>query len=318
MNKPTTFDLRVPLTSKAHTIALQFAAEQVNPAKGKQVYFNTLAVIAVHKCLSWVGVESILASSETWHPGQRAIFDVADLFIPDLNKPRIECRPVLPNQDHVNIPPEVIENRLGCVAVQFYQQMNSVKMFGFKDFGESVAPGNRNIAIDDFDRFETIFDCLPKNIGNNKKSEDEAVNLFKIEFSSIWHRPEEFGFNKQAVADISSSQQAIVTKIDLQESGESANTISIFLMIEIRPQQENKIQHEVIISILPQSGEELHKNLKLSIKDEYGFYPEYEKVKIGTDRHFRRKITGIQSSDSFQIILQIDGEPKVKKFYCQE
>ena len=53
MNKLTTFDLRVPLTSAAHTIALQFAAEQDNPIKGKQVYLNTLAVIAVQKSLSW-------------------------------------------------------------------------------------------------------------------------------------------------------------------------------------------------------------------------------------------------------------------------
>ncbi|HEY9819774.1 MAG TPA: DUF1822 family protein [Candidatus Sericytochromatia bacterium] len=129
MNRPQPARLSVPLCKNAHRWAEQFAAEQATPEKGKQVYLNTLAVYAVHSYLQWLSVETALNQSDSWHPGLRAIFDVADLVLPNIGK--LECRPVLPGETAFVLPSEVIQDRIGYVAVQFNQQLDSVQLLGF-------------------------------------------------------------------------------------------------------------------------------------------------------------------------------------------
>lgn len=129
MNSTHSLHLTVPLGKDAHAIAEQFAAEQATPQKGKQVYLNTLAVYAVRSYLKWLPVETALTRSDSWHPGLRALFDVADLVVPNVGK--LECRPVLPGDTAFLLPPEVRENRIGYVAVQFSQQLDSVQLLGF-------------------------------------------------------------------------------------------------------------------------------------------------------------------------------------------
>ncbi|MBR8829051.1 MAG: DUF1822 family protein [Gomphosphaeria aponina SAG 52.96 = DSM 107014] len=122
--------LTVPLKQQAHIYAQQFAAEQATIEKGKQVYLNTLAVCAVRSYLQWLAIENTVAQSECWHPGFRAIFNVADLDLPQLGK-KLECIPVLPGQNALVIPPEAIENRLGYVGVQFREELEEVELLGF-------------------------------------------------------------------------------------------------------------------------------------------------------------------------------------------
>ena len=121
--------LSVPLGKDAHHWAIQFAAEQATPQKGKQVYLNTLAVYAVYSYLKWLNVDTALTQSDSWQPGLRAIFDVADLVLPNVGK--LECRPVLPGETAFVLPPEVTQDRIGYVAVQFNQQLDSVQLLGF-------------------------------------------------------------------------------------------------------------------------------------------------------------------------------------------
>jgi len=121
--------LSVPLGKDAHDWARRFAAQQATPEKGKQVYLNTLAVYAVHSYLKWLAVETALTKGDSWHPGLRAIFDVADLVLPHIGK--LECRPVLPGEVSFVLPAEVIQNRIGYVAVQFHQQLDAVELLGF-------------------------------------------------------------------------------------------------------------------------------------------------------------------------------------------
>ena len=129
MNSTISQYISVPLDQDAHRYAEEFAAEQATPEKGKQVYLNTLAVYAVHSYLKWLGVECDLTVSDSWHPGLRALFNVADLVLPNIGK--LECRPVLPGERTLKIPLEVTQDRIGYVAVQFHQQLDSVQLLGF-------------------------------------------------------------------------------------------------------------------------------------------------------------------------------------------
>ena len=129
MNTTQSQRLSVPVSQKAHRWAEEFAAEQDTPSKGKQVYLNTLAVYAVHSYLKWLNIETALNQGDSWHRCLRAIFDVADLVLPGVGK--LECRPVLPQEAAIILPTEVMQDRIGYIAVQFSQELYSVELLGF-------------------------------------------------------------------------------------------------------------------------------------------------------------------------------------------
>jgi hypothetical protein len=119
----------IPLGIEAHRLAGKFATEQATTEKSKQVYLNTLAVYAVHRYLKWLGIETDLSQSDCWNPILRNRWNVADLFVPDIGK--LECRPVLPGETTVSLPPEVTEDRIGYLAVQFSDRLDKVQLLGF-------------------------------------------------------------------------------------------------------------------------------------------------------------------------------------------
>jgi Protein of unknown function (DUF1822) len=121
--------LTVPLTAIAHDWALQFAAEQATPQKGKRVYLNTLAVWVVHRYLKWLQIDTDLESSDSWNPGLNALLDRADLVLPALG--RLECRPVLPNETKFDLPLEVSHDSLGYVVVQLDEALQHGELLGF-------------------------------------------------------------------------------------------------------------------------------------------------------------------------------------------
>jgi Protein of unknown function (DUF1822) len=129
MNNTQPHHLNVPISKNAHRWAEEFAGEQDTPSKGKQVYLNTLAVYAVHSYLKWLNIETALNQGDSWHRCLRAIFDVADLVLPGVGK--LECRPVLPQEIAIILPTEVMQDRIGYMAVQFNQQLDSVELLGF-------------------------------------------------------------------------------------------------------------------------------------------------------------------------------------------
>lgn len=125
----TQLPITVLLDKNSHRYATQFAGEQTTPQKGKQVYLNTLAVCGVHQYLKWLSIPSNLSQSDCWHPGLRALFNVADLVLPKIGK--LECRPVLPEEQTLIISPEVTDNRIGYVAVRLHEALDRVELLGF-------------------------------------------------------------------------------------------------------------------------------------------------------------------------------------------
>ncbi|MBD2438798.1 DUF1822 family protein [Nostoc sp. FACHB-110] len=149
--------LHVPLPQNAHRWAEEFAAEQETPHKGKQVYLNTLAVYAVHSYLKWLNVETALNQGDSWHRGLRAIFDVADLVLPGVGK--LECRPVLPGEEAITLPPTPSSDRIGYVAVQFRQELDDVELLGFAPITEATA-STQILPIDQLQSLDVLIDTI--------------------------------------------------------------------------------------------------------------------------------------------------------------
>ncbi|HEY9889531.1 MAG TPA: DUF1822 family protein, partial [Candidatus Obscuribacterales bacterium] len=129
MTRTDVVGMPVSLDASAHDQAARLAAEQVSPAVGRRVYLNALAVWAVHTYCGWLGVASEVDQGDGWQPGLAAVLDVADLEITGVG--RLECRPVLPGATSFTVPLEAMCDRIGYVAVQFNDQLDSVELLGF-------------------------------------------------------------------------------------------------------------------------------------------------------------------------------------------
>jgi hypothetical protein len=129
MNSSTLAPITIHLDRLAHYYAGLFASQQVTPQKGKQVYLNTLAVCAVNSYLRWLSVPTRLEQGDTWNSIMRSLLDTADLVIPQLGK--LECRAILPEENTVTLPPEVMSDRLGYVVVQVSECLTRVNLLGF-------------------------------------------------------------------------------------------------------------------------------------------------------------------------------------------
>lgn len=128
MSSTTSPLLMVPLDLEIHSRARHLAAQQSTVEKGKRVYLNALAVYAVHSYLKWLQIPTNFQESDCWNPVKAALSNAADLVIPNVGI--LECRPVLP-QETVILLPSTSENRIGYVAIQFQESLDSVQLLGF-------------------------------------------------------------------------------------------------------------------------------------------------------------------------------------------
>jgi hypothetical protein len=126
---PDALTVTIPLGGEAHRLAQQFRLHQHSVAKAKQVYLNTLAVYAVEFYLKCMEIETNWKASDSYSPVMQTLMDVADLEVP--NHGKLECRPVLPFSQVVEIPTEVWEDRIGYLAVQLDQSLREATILGF-------------------------------------------------------------------------------------------------------------------------------------------------------------------------------------------
>ncbi len=141
----------------AHRYAEQFASEQATSTKGDQVYLNTLSVYAVHSYLKGFSIKTALHQSDCWYPDLRAIFNVADLILPNLGK--LECRWVLPREETIFIPTEARENRLGYIFLLFTEELDRVELLGFIP-GEDIKRETESIAISQLQSIDAFFETI--------------------------------------------------------------------------------------------------------------------------------------------------------------
>lgn len=119
----------VPLTAKFKRQAKKFSRGQFNLVKSKQVYGNTLAVLAVNFYCKCMGIETDLEDSESWNPAMQTLADVADLSLKNIGT--LECLPVLPGSKFVKVPREVWSERIGYIAVELNESISEAKLIGF-------------------------------------------------------------------------------------------------------------------------------------------------------------------------------------------
>ncbi len=218
MNTTETPFLRVPLGKEAHRQASQFAAEQATPQKGKRVYLNTLAVYAVHSYLIWLQIETDISQGDSWHPGLQAIFDVADLVLPGIGK--LECRPVLPGETSFSLLPDVANDRIGYVPVQFSERLDEVQLLGFVGADVDTTNASEQILIADIQPLEALLDTIPADVVDTEpvlSASNMPVNLsrwLKNTVEAGWQTVEALFSTQAANPAFSVRSAALLREID--------------------------------------------------------------------------------------------------------
>lgn len=124
-----TLTSQVPLSLKAHHTAKKIAVA----CHKKQAYLNLLAIYAVDVFLNTQNIATDTAQGDSHNPALLKLIDfpelVADLCLE--NGDRLECRPVLPGDSHLAIPPETQASRLVYLGVQLDDSLRRATILGF-------------------------------------------------------------------------------------------------------------------------------------------------------------------------------------------
>ena len=261
MNSTQPDYLQIPLGKDAHQKAEEFAVEQDDLDKGKQVYLNTLAVYAVNNYLKWLSIETALHQSDSWNWSTRTFFDIADLMLPNVG--RIECRPVLPGEEVVVLPQEVTQERIGYIAVRFNKQLDFVEILGFVP----ARPIINNSEIIEINRFESI-DILI-DIINRRKMKVNLCQWLEGIFNQDWESPElvlagSFRSTATMTRQYQDSQTSSISRAKVVDVGRQ-----IVLLMELTP--TNSAVFDIRLRVYPAENTlHLPQDLQLTIFDESG------------------------------------------------
>ncbi|HIK14891.1 MAG TPA: DUF1822 family protein [Leptolyngbyaceae cyanobacterium M33_DOE_097] len=272
MNSTEAIYTAIPLGATAHLQARQFAAEQSTPQKGKQTYLNTLAVYAVHQYLQWLQIDTDLTQGDCWHPGKRALFDIADLVLPNLGK--LECRPVLPGSTLISLPFEAMQDRIGYVAVQFNESLNEAHLLGFiqaTDFPDTA----EQLAIAQLQPMDVLLEYLPDVVAESIPARKMRVNLsqwLQNAFEVGWQSLDTLlGINQPVAFSLrSSAQSEAIQRAKLIDLGLQLENQSVILLVAVAPDIHNS-DVEILVQLHPVPEEPyLPPNLQLHLLSETG------------------------------------------------
>ena len=269
--EPLTFS--VPLSIAAHSQAEKFSTYQSDPQKAKQVYLNTLAVYAVHTYLQCMEFETDLERSQSWNPVIQTLMDVADLEVKNYGK--LECRPVLPGTDFVDVPAEVWSERIGYVAVQFDQSLREATLLGFtKTVSTEKFPLAQLLSLQD----------LLEHFSQQKVTQSTAkpVKLSQwLEqiFAPGWQAVEEillpkrvafrFRYTDHSNKSAADSPDEGISRVKLINFGIEPTSTEVALMVRLLPTTESQI--DISVKLSP-TGNDTHlpPGLELMVLDHSG------------------------------------------------
>lgn len=254
----------VALDQQAHRYASQFAAQQANSLKGKQVYLNTLAVCAVQTYLQWLCVKTRLDLGDCWNAGARAMFNVADLVLPNIGK--LECRPLLLGEEQITIPLEALDSRIGYVAVHFAESLDQVYLRGFLS-ARAVNFGTTSVPLTSLQSLDTLIDVIDWR--------QRAVNLqqwFKKIFDEQWQPVTDLVPSRSiALRSLPSSfeqnSQQMISRGKRLTLQQDETSVSVILVLKMTQLENNEI--DLRLQIYPEPNQEyLPSGLKVGIYDE--------------------------------------------------
>lgn len=251
MNHPLEkFTFSVPIMLTAHTQAKEFVRHQANHQKSQQVYLNTLAVYAVNFYLECQEFETDLEASYSWDPVMQTLLNTADLVV--TNRGKLECRPVIPGAEIVQIPPEVWHDRIGYIAVQIDESLQEATLLGFTETVNS-----EELPLSQLRSLEELPGYLEKI-----QPPIDLSQWLEGFVSAGWEKVENLLQTRQPQLAFRSKMAQRCKLIELGESGESVEMI-----VTLTEASEAELDISAMVRS-PNSESYLPNNLQLTLLDE--------------------------------------------------
>jgi hypothetical protein len=254
----------VTLSTKAHAIAQEYSQGITKPEKRQQIYLNTLAVYAVDNYLQCMGFETDWHGSDSRDSLTIQLMNVADLEVKNLGK--LECRSVLPKVEVCEIPPEVWQDRIGYVAVQFTADLKEAKIIGFTPQPQAEIPLNQLQSLEDFllylSKLEIVQSSQHEDSSSLVKIGQWLDGFVDAGWQTIEHllNPQQLGLAFMSAVSITRGQ-----KIDL---GMQLEQISVALVVKIAAGSDGEVN--ILTQVYPVRNHVLPQGVKLNIHDESG------------------------------------------------
>lgn len=259
---------RVPLSFEAHDKADKRRQGILNNENARKIYLNILAVYAVDYYLHCMGFETNQEEEDNYNPWMQSLIDVADLKVKNIGK--LECRPLLPQAEYLEIPPEVRTDRIGYVAVQLSESLKSATILGFTTQAAAKIPLSQLQSVDD------LLDYL------TDKEQAATVSLhqwIKGVITEGWQTIDEL-LHPQQIEWMGCRSFSITRgkKIDL---GLELNGSSVALIVTLAAENQSAIKNQDEVNILIQvsltkdeyiPGENVYisEGLKVAVIDDKG------------------------------------------------
>lgn len=311
------------LPKETHQDAMQFAIEQSTPIKGKQVYLNTLAVHAVRSWLESLQVKtSLLPDSDCWDPGLRAMFDIADLYVPGIG--RLECRPVLPGESWFATPTEITPDLIGCIAVQFSNDLAQVELLGFVP--AIVLQNNlEEVALQSVQPLSVLINQFySSSVPTHTVLSQWLQTALTVGWQSLDSLKQEAQINwspaRFAMKDRSQMESRVRAKrIELEkksvrledfEESSTAESYTLAFVVGVTPQNDEEI--EVLLQVHALHEQCLPANVHLVVLDESDTNIA-QAVSKEHDALIQQKIRG-KPGEKFSVELKLESERLLEKF----
>lgn len=271
MNSQTDmFPFIVPLTAPNHQIAEKFYQQHSDPQRAKQIYLNTLSVLAVNFYLTCLGIKTNLERSQSWDPALQVLVDTADLWVDDLGS--LECRVVLPEAKACTIPPQVWSDRIGYIVVQLNPDLTEASLLGFVQSVEVESlPLEQLQPLDQFPEYLHNLVAIAPTVTTptvTKLSQwvhnQVTAGWQMLETLLEWQKQPTLSFRTPTTQ---SSEQASVVRGRVLVIGTPA--VQVLFLIEITPRTDS--EYQIKLELYPAGVDTyLPRSLQLSLLDEAG------------------------------------------------
>ncbi len=255
----------IPLSIEAHEKANQRRQGISNNENGKKAYLNTLAVYAVNYYLDCMGFETNYSNADDSNQWMLSLIDLADLEVKNIGK--IECRPVLPDAEYLEIPTEVRSDRVAYVAVQFNQSLKEATILGFTTQALAKVPLSQLQSVDN------LLDYLT---ANEQAAKVNIRQWLEGVITEDWLNVEEI-FNPRELS-FRFARNFSVTKCKTIDIGLRLNSESVILIVKLNPKNkditnvknQNQGEIDIIVQVQPDTKKSvcLPPGLKLVVTDE--------------------------------------------------
>ncbi|MBD2088833.1 DUF1822 family protein [Microcoleus sp. FACHB-1515] len=281
------FPFTVPLTAANHQTAEKFYQQHSNSQKARQVYLNTLSVLAVNFYLTCLGMKTDFEQSQSWNPTLQVLVDSADLWVNDLG--RLECRVVLPDAKVCVIPAQVWSDRIAYIAVQLNADLTEAALLGFVSSVETEElPIEKLQPIDQFPSYLSSLNVIAPITRLSDWLQNQIAAGWQT-LEALLNGQEQLAFSFRTPIVEASQATSGMKQGKLLTLG--TPKIQALFLIEIAPRTTS--EYQIRIELYPTGAEAyLPRSLHLSLIDEAG-----------------KTILQAENSNSEGLEFQFAGEP---------